>query len=257
MRYLLLLAARTRAPLVAVAATAFAAIGVYAYRPNEPHESFAVSAVLCCGLAAWLTGAVLLGEPRAQADMVTVAGRGRARPHAARRAAGGARRRGATVALVGYPLALGLFQSGVFVPAVTAGEIAAAVLGHLACGLLGGAVAVLLAPPRVVRPATRRRRGAAVLLEVAAIGAVAGPGRRRCRRSTTRARARSSRRRPAAPALAAAALAAARALGRARRLVQRAAPRGSCSAASAGSARERREARLQRPRRRGSRASPR
>ena len=131
--------------------------------------------MLCCGLAAWLTGAVLLGEPRAQADMVTVAGggaRARMRLDALLAALVAAT---LTVALVGYPLALGLFQSGVFVPAVTAGEIAAAVLGHLACGLLGGAVAVLLAPPRVVRPASVVALVLAVLLGFAAIGAVAGP----------------------------------------------------------------------------------
>ncbi len=175
LRYLLLTAARTRAPLVAVAATAFAAVGVYAYRPNEPHESFAVSAVLCCGLAAWLTGAVLLGEPRAQADMVTVAGgglRARLRLDALLAVAVTA---ALTVALVGYPLALGLFESGVFVPAVTPGEIAAAVLGHVACGLLGAAVAVLLGPPRLLRPATVVGAVLAVLLGFAAIGPLAGP----------------------------------------------------------------------------------
>jgi hypothetical protein len=174
-RYLLLLAARTRAPLVAIAATAFAAVGVYAYRPNEPHESFAVSAVLCCGLAAWLTGAVLLGEPRAQADMVTVAGggpRARTRLDALLAAIVAA---ALTVALVGYPLALGLLEAGVFVPAVTTGEIAAAVLGHLACGLLGGALAVLFSPPRVVRPASVVALILAVLLGFAALGAVTGP----------------------------------------------------------------------------------
>jgi hypothetical protein len=175
LRYVLLTAARTRTPLVPVSATAFALIGVYAYRPNEPGETFALTAVLACGLAAWLVAAVLGGEPRAQAEMAVAA-------------LGGRRRRTAMdvlliavvaavlgVLFLGYPLALGLVLTDVFAPSPSGGDLLAAAVAHLAAALLGGALALLCSPPRVARPATTAALLVAALVALAAIGGVTGP----------------------------------------------------------------------------------
>jgi hypothetical protein len=175
LRYLLLTAARTRTPLAPVAATVFALIGVYAYRPNEPQETFALTALLACGLAAWLVGAVLDGEPRAQADMAVAALGGRRRRTAMDALLVAAVATMLSVAFLAYPLLLGLVLADVFAPAVGAGDVGAAALAHAVCGLLGGAVALLFAPPRVARRATAAALVAAALLAFAAIGGVAGP----------------------------------------------------------------------------------
>ena len=175
LRYLGLTAARSRTPLVPLAATVFALVGVYAYRPNEPGETFALTSVLACGLAAWLVAAVLDGEPRAQAEMAVAA-------------LGGRRRRTAmdvllvavvaallSVAFLAYPLVLGLVLDGVFEPGADAGDVAAAAIAHPASALLGGAFALLCSPPRVARRATSAALVVAALLGLAAVGGVAGP----------------------------------------------------------------------------------
>src|SRR3954447_5835684 len=77
LRYVLLSAARSRAPLAPAAISIFAVLGVFAYRGNEVGSTWGLTSVLSCALAAWLVGAVLTGEPQAQADMPTVALGGR------------------------------------------------------------------------------------------------------------------------------------------------------------------------------------
>jgi hypothetical protein len=54
-----------------------ALVGTYAGRRNEVGQTFALTALLCDGLAAWLVGAVLDAEPRAQAEMADAALGGR------------------------------------------------------------------------------------------------------------------------------------------------------------------------------------
>ena len=73
LRYVALIAARTRTPLVPLAITLFCVTGVFAYPHNEVGGTWGPTALLCCALAAWLVGAMLAGEPDAQADMATVA----------------------------------------------------------------------------------------------------------------------------------------------------------------------------------------
>ena len=180
LRYLVLTAARTRTPLAALAASLFAVIGVFAYPRSEVGSTWGLTALFTCVLAAWLAGAVLAGEPRAQAEMTTAA-------------VGGLRGRGrldvvlvALVAVllaalfVGYPLAsAALGRAHVFDRAVRPGDVLAAVVAHLACGALGAAVAVLFAPPRLVRRASAIAAVLATLLALvpasAALGAAGGP----------------------------------------------------------------------------------
>ncbi len=176
LRYVLLSAARTRTPLVPAAASIFAVLGVFAYRGNEVGESWGLTAVLSCGLAAWLVGAVLAGEPQAQADMATAAlgGRkGRARLELVPIALAAA---GLTVAFIAYPLLTSpLGSTPMFVPAARPGDVVAAALGHACCAILGGAVAVLFAAPRLVRRATAVAATTATLLALVAIESIAGP----------------------------------------------------------------------------------
>ncbi|WP_205698350.1 hypothetical protein [Conexibacter sp. SYSU D00693] len=174
LRYLVLVAARTRTPLPAVAATLFALLGVYAYRHNEPGATWGLTALVACALAAWLVGAVLDGEPAAQADMATAALGGRP----ARTALDAVLVGGVAVALsalfLAYPPALGLLD-----PEPTAGLAVAALLAHLAAALVGGALAVLCAPPRVTRRASAVAAvlGGLLLLVVLAeaLGPAGGP----------------------------------------------------------------------------------
>jgi hypothetical protein len=173
-RYVLLTAARTRAPMIPLAVSLLALIGTYAYRRNELGPTWGLTALLCCALGAWLVGAVLAGEPPAQAEMATAA-------------LGGRRERtGLDVLLVllvalalaalflAYPLLLDAALGGapLLEPAPRVVDVAAAAAGQLFSAGLGGAIAVLYAPPRVARRATT---AAAVLATLVALVAVSGP----------------------------------------------------------------------------------
>jgi len=138
LRYLTLTAARTRAALPPLAATLFLVIGVYAYRDNDPGSSFGVTSLMACGLAAWAVGAVLAGEPDAQSDMATTALGGRGARAGLEVMLVLAVAALLTVVFLAYPL--GLVALGVgdeFDPAVRAGDVVAAGLGHLSCAALG------------------------------------------------------------------------------------------------------------------------
>jgi hypothetical protein len=176
LRYLGLTAARTRAVLPPLAATLFAVIGVYAYRENEPRATFAVTALMACGLAAWTVGAVLAGEPDPQAEMASVALGGRSERTTLDALLVAAAAIGLTFVFLAYPL--GLVAVGVpdeFKPAVTGADVAAGVLAHLCCAALGGTVGVLFAPPRLTRRATAIAAVLATLLVLVAVAAVVGP----------------------------------------------------------------------------------
>lgn len=176
LRYLALTAGRTRAVLPPLAATLFAVIGVSAYGENEPRATFAVTALMACGLAAWTVGAVLAGEPEPRAEMASVAlgGRGeRTRLEAMLLAAVAA---GLTVVLLAYPL--GLVAIGVpreFEPPVTAADVGSGAVAHLCCAAVGGTVGVLYAPPRLARRATAIAAVLATLLALVAVASVLGP----------------------------------------------------------------------------------
>jgi hypothetical protein len=174
LRYLLLTARRTRAPLLALAATLFALLGVYAYRPNEVGATWGLTALICSALAAWLVGAVLDGEPGPQADITNAALGGRSRRDRLDLLLVAAVAAGLTVTFVAYPLALGLILADppVFRRAVQPGDVVAATLAHASCGALGGAIAVLFAAPRVARRATAV---AAVLTTLLGLIAISGP----------------------------------------------------------------------------------
>jgi hypothetical protein len=175
-RYLARTAARTRAPLAPLAATLLTLIGVYAYRGSEVGPTWGFTALAACGLAAWATGAVLAAEPPAQADMAVAALGGR-----------GARARldAALVAIVAAGLALVLVAVPVVWQAVTgvdvydrtpgAGDVVAAALAHLSAALLGGALGVVLGPPRVQRRAVGVAAVAVALLVLVAARALGGP----------------------------------------------------------------------------------
>jgi len=176
LRYLALTAARTRAVLPPLAATLFLVIGVYAYRPNEPRATFAVTALMACGLAAWTVGAVLAGEPEAQADMATAALGGRRARVSLEVGLVAAVAVVVTLVFVAYPLVfVALGADNLFAPPVRSGDVAAGVLGHLCCAAVGGAVGVLFAPPRLTRRATAIASVIAALLALVAVSAALGP----------------------------------------------------------------------------------
>jgi hypothetical protein len=176
LRYLALTAARTRAVLPPLAAALFLAIGTYAYPENEPGASFAVTALMACGLAAWTVGAVLAGEPEPQHDMATAALGGRRARTGLEALLVGAVATALTLVFIGWPLSL--VAVGVpreFKPPVGAGDVVAAVLGHLCCAVLGGAIGVLFAPPRVTRRATAIAAVLGALIALVAAASVLGP----------------------------------------------------------------------------------
>jgi hypothetical protein len=176
LRYLALTAARTRAALPPLAATLFAAIGVYAYPENEPRATFAVTALMACGLSAWAVGAVLAGEPEPQAEMASVALGGRSERTGLEVMFVGAVSAGVTIVFLAYPLALvALGVPKVFSPPVQGDDIAAGVIAHLCCAALGGTVGVLYAPPRLTRRATAIAAVLATLLALIAAASVLGP----------------------------------------------------------------------------------
>jgi hypothetical protein len=176
LRYILLCATRTRATLIPMAGSIFAILGVFAYRGNEVGSTWGLTAVLSAALAAWLVSAALVAEPAAQADMATVAagGRpGRARLELTQIAIAAA---ALTVGFIAFPLVTSpLGSTPMFVPRPLPVDVLVAVLAHLCCAALGGAIGALCSPPRLKRPATVAASAFALLLALVPIGAFAGP----------------------------------------------------------------------------------
>lgn len=175
-RYLTLTATRTRAPLLPLAATAFAVIGTFYLARSPVNSTWALTAVLAAGLAAWLTVAVLTAEPPSQADIATAALGGV-----------GARTRltatlacllavGLAILFVAYPLLLDLLVSGpVFDRPARIVDVLAALVTNATSAAVGGAVGILCSPPRIARRATSAAAALALLLLLVAVGAVLGP----------------------------------------------------------------------------------
>jgi hypothetical protein len=166
-RYVAMLAVRTRAPLAPLTATILAAIAVYVHPRSGVGETWGLTALMAYTLSAWLVGVVLAAEPPAQAEMATVAlggRRGRAGLDATLVALVAA---GQAAWLVGYPLVARLLgDSDVFVPPPRPADVSVVVLAHVCCALAGGSLAVLFAPPRLVR---RASAAAAVMISLLAM----------------------------------------------------------------------------------------
>ena len=161
---------RLLAPLVLIA---FAVIGVYAYRPNDVQGSFAVTAVLAAMFCAWLVTATEREVPPSADAILTVA-------------VGGARRawRGRLLLVAGFTAAITV----VFLAWPTAtdafdrtpgpGDLLDAALAHVACGAIGGALGLLLAPPTRAATALAGTIGLVIASIALAepLGIFAGPG---------------------------------------------------------------------------------
>jgi len=157
-------AARDRGVLLPLAALALALLGVFAYKPNEVGETWALTALLAFGLTAWLHGAVLRSMPEAERDMVTAALGGL---HASERVGlllGLVLAAGVAAVFLGYPLAIDAFDR----PAGRA-DVLQAAGAHLVTGLLGAQLARLASPPLV-----RRRASAASIVAVAVLASIVG-----------------------------------------------------------------------------------
>lgn len=159
-RYALLVEVRTRALLAPALAVAFVLAGVFAYKPNEPGPTWALTAFLACPLGAWVIAAGAHAEPEAarEARIAALGGHRAAVVAELRWLAAVA---GTLAALlVVYPLAIGAFT-----PRADAGEVATAVAGHLATGAAGAALGMLAG--------TLRSGAAAVLVIVATLASLA------------------------------------------------------------------------------------
>lgn len=172
MRYLWIVGTRSRAPLLPLALALFLLIGIFADPHQDIGQTWGLCAVLCCALSALLVGAILAGEPATQADMAVVALGGRARRLRLDLALVGAAGLALTVAYLAYPLVMTRFRPELFTRAVRPGDVLAAAIALAAAAVLGGALGLLFAPPRVTRRATAV---AATLLAVVALVAVAKP----------------------------------------------------------------------------------
>jgi hypothetical protein len=175
-RYLGLLAIRTRAPMIAVAMSFFAVVGVFADRLNEVGASWGLTACLSCGLAAWIVGAVLDAEPPAQYEIATTAVGGTAKRSIMDSWLIGMTSVLLTVMFVGYPLVLyGLGRADLFLRAPLTGDVVGAVIAHLSCAALGGTVGALLARPRTRSRAIATTATLAALLVLVATSKALGP----------------------------------------------------------------------------------
>jgi hypothetical protein len=168
-RYLWLVALRSRAALIPLAAALFAVVGVFAGARNEVGPSWALTSMLCCALVAWFVFAVLDAEPQPQCDIVTVAlggHRGRRRLEVSLVLSASL---SASALFIAYPTVLGRFDR-----APGLGDLVAAALAHVASGLLGGGIAILFSRPRLTRRASAITAILVTLVLLVASGSVSG-----------------------------------------------------------------------------------
>ena len=161
---------RLLAPLTLLA---FAVIGVYAYRPNEVQESFAVTAVLGTMFCAWLVSATEREvSPSADAILAVAAG-GPARVWRGRLALVAIFTLAITLVFLLWPTATDAFDR---TPGI--GDLGAAALAHAACAALGGCVGLVLAPPTRMATAFAATIGLVLtsLALAGTLGPFAGPG---------------------------------------------------------------------------------
>jgi hypothetical protein len=125
--------------------------------------------MLSCALVAWFVFAVLDAEPQAQCDMVTAAVGG----HRGRRRLETSLTLLASLAVsalfIAYPTVLGRFDR---TPGLS--DLTAAAFGHVACGLLGGCIAIVFSRPRLTRRALAITAVLLTLMLLVAFGSVSG-----------------------------------------------------------------------------------
>jgi hypothetical protein len=169
----LALVASSRRVLAPVTLLIFAIVGIYLYRPNPVQGSFEVTAVLTAFFCAWLVASVEREVTPAAGAILTVLAGGAA-----------AAWRGRLLLVAFFTVVITVFclvwptATGAFDRPPGAGDLLSAALAHLACGLAGGTLALVLGPP--LRTATAFAIILAVLIaSVAAarpLEIVAGPG---------------------------------------------------------------------------------
>lgn len=169
----LVLVLSSRRVLMPTALLIFAIFGVYVYRPNPVQGSFALTAVMTAFFCAWLVAAVEREVTPAAGAILTVLAGGALAAWRGRLALVGLLALVVTIFCLAWPTATGAFNRS-----PGAGDLLAAALSHLACGAVGGTLALLLAPP--LRVATAFAVILAVLIGSIALGrqleVVAGPG---------------------------------------------------------------------------------
>ncbi|MEH3054903.1 MAG: hypothetical protein PGN13_13035 [Patulibacter minatonensis] len=167
------LALRSRALLAPATAAIFLLAGAFFPGPTDPHESWALSAMVACALGAWFTFVVERAIPP-QADAMLSASGGSARQRwRARTVLVGEIAAAICAVYLMVPDALGVFHGR-----AGAAELVLAGAAHLACAAFGGALALTLARPirggtafGVVVATLCLSAGAAKL-----VGPFAGPG---------------------------------------------------------------------------------
>jgi hypothetical protein len=151
----------------------FAIVGLYLYRPNPVQGSFEVTAVMTAFFCAWLVASVEREVTPAAGAILTVLGGGAVSAWRGRLALVAFLTVVITVFCLAWPTATGAFDRS---PGI--GDLLSAALAHLACGAVGGSLALLLGPP--LRTATAFAVILAVLIASVAVAkpieVVAGPG---------------------------------------------------------------------------------
>jgi len=155
-------AARDRGVLQPLAALALALLGVFAYKPNEVGETWALTALLAFGLTAWLHGAVLRSMPEAERDMVAAALGGLRASERVGMLIGLVLAAAVCAVFIAYPVAIGAFDRP-----VRAADVLQAAGAHLVTGLIGAQLARLASPPLA-----RRRASAAAVVALAVLASV-------------------------------------------------------------------------------------
>ena len=159
--------------LAPIAMVAFAVLGVYAYRPNDVQGSFAVTAVLAAMFCAWLVTATEREVPPSADAMLTVAVGGPGRAWRGRLLLVAGFTAAITVVFLAWPTATGAFDR-----TPGPGDLFDATLAHVACGAIGGALGLLLAPPTRAATALAATLGLVIASIALAgpLGVFAGPG---------------------------------------------------------------------------------
>jgi hypothetical protein len=163
----------SRRVLAPITLLIFAVVGVYVYRPNPVQGSFAVTAAMAAFFCAWLVAAVERETPPPASAILVVRAGGAVAAWRGRLVLVIIVASVVTVFCLAWPTATAAFDR-----TPGAGDLLSAALAHLACGSLGGVLALLLGQP--MRPATAFAVILAVLIASIALArpleVVAGPG---------------------------------------------------------------------------------
>ncbi|HEY8584125.1 MAG TPA: hypothetical protein VIL49_14315, partial [Capillimicrobium sp.] len=158
MRLWLTLLARSGRFVGPLAAEILLLLLVYAYAGNPVRDSYGATALYLAALGAWMGLAALDVDAPSVRDLARVR-RGRVRADAERLAAALAVVAGMALLATAAPALAGAFDRP-----PSAGDLAAGLLAHLACGAVGLGVAACVARPTIARPALAAAAAAAALL---------------------------------------------------------------------------------------------